>query len=187
MARRCCLDLCVIKELLVTPNICSFLVSWRVRLLQDSVQCLIDNNALIFSSEPQSGFKIAFNMFDTDGNQKVDKAEFLVVSCIIIVNRFLFKRRNAEDLSRQTVIDVQRLSKFYLHSTQIRQLLGGSFKKRVFDDDSKEVVRFGFVLVFRCFSLTDFSLSLPTLSSLFHGFANTKLCFLGLSTMSWEN
>jgi calcium uptake protein 3, mitochondrial len=35
---------------------------------------------LISSVEPQSGFKIAFNMFDTDGNQRVDKAEFLVVS-----------------------------------------------------------------------------------------------------------
>lgn len=30
--------------------------------------------------EPKSGFKIAFNMFDTDGNQRVDKNEFLVVS-----------------------------------------------------------------------------------------------------------
>lgn len=30
-------------------------------------------------SEPQSGFHIAFNMFDTDGNQRVDKKEFLVV------------------------------------------------------------------------------------------------------------
>lgn len=29
--------------------------------------------------EPQSGFQIAFNMFDTDGNQRVDKNEFLVV------------------------------------------------------------------------------------------------------------
>lgn len=30
--------------------------------------------------EPRSGFRIAFNMFDTDGNQRVDKNEFLVVS-----------------------------------------------------------------------------------------------------------
>jgi len=30
--------------------------------------------------EPQSGFNIAFNMFDTDGDQRVDKREFLVVS-----------------------------------------------------------------------------------------------------------
>ncbi|XP_064608028.1 calcium uptake protein 3, mitochondrial-like isoform X2 [Liolophura sinensis] len=30
-------------------------------------------------TKPQSGFKIAFNMFDTDGNQIVDKREFLVI------------------------------------------------------------------------------------------------------------
>jgi hypothetical protein len=34
----------------------------------------------IYFSEPKSGFRIAFNMFDTDGNQIVDKKEFLVVS-----------------------------------------------------------------------------------------------------------
>ena len=33
--------------------------------------------------EPQSGFRIAFNMFDTDGNQQVDRKEFLVVSHVI--------------------------------------------------------------------------------------------------------
>lgn len=33
-----------------------------------------------FFLEPKSGFRIAFNMFDTDGNQIVDKKEFLVVS-----------------------------------------------------------------------------------------------------------
>lgn len=32
-----------------------------------------------FISEPTSGFQIAFNMFDTDGNERVDKTEFLVV------------------------------------------------------------------------------------------------------------
>ncbi|XP_070198489.1 calcium uptake protein 3, mitochondrial-like isoform X7 [Littorina saxatilis] len=30
-------------------------------------------------TKPHSGFRIAFNMFDTDGNQKVDKGEFLVL------------------------------------------------------------------------------------------------------------
>ena len=30
--------------------------------------------------EPKSGFEIAFNMFDVDGNQKVDINEFKVVS-----------------------------------------------------------------------------------------------------------
>lgn len=36
----------------------------------------------LFFAEPKSGFEIAFNMFDTDGNQRVDKDEFLVVSII---------------------------------------------------------------------------------------------------------
>lgn len=35
---------------------------------------------LVPFAEPHSGFRIAFNMFDTDGNQRVDKNEFLVVS-----------------------------------------------------------------------------------------------------------
>ncbi|KAL3290083.1 hypothetical protein HHI36_023452 [Cryptolaemus montrouzieri] len=33
-------------------------------------------------TKPQSGFKIAFNMFDTDGNERVDKNEFLVMEKI---------------------------------------------------------------------------------------------------------
>ncbi|XP_050441689.1 calcium uptake protein 3, mitochondrial isoform X3 [Adelges cooleyi] len=33
-------------------------------------------------TKPQSGFRIAFNMFDTDGNHKVDKNEFLVMEKI---------------------------------------------------------------------------------------------------------
>lgn len=35
-------------------------------------------------AEPQSGFRIAFNMFDTDGNHRVDKNEFLVVRIILL-------------------------------------------------------------------------------------------------------
>lgn len=37
--------------------------------------------------EPHAGFKIAFNMFDADGNQMVDKREFLVVS-VTAINGF---------------------------------------------------------------------------------------------------
>ena len=33
----------------------------------------------IVFAEPQHGFKIAFKMFDTDGNEQVDKAEFIKV------------------------------------------------------------------------------------------------------------
>ncbi|KPP58388.1 hypothetical protein Z043_123792 [Scleropages formosus] len=34
---------------------------------------------LCILTKPHAGFKIAFNMFDADGNQMVDKREFLVV------------------------------------------------------------------------------------------------------------
>ncbi|XP_050720244.1 calcium uptake protein 3, mitochondrial-like isoform X3 [Eriocheir sinensis] len=34
-------------------------------------------------TKPQTGFRIAFNMFDTDGNQRVDKEEFLVLMDLI--------------------------------------------------------------------------------------------------------
>ncbi len=41
----------------------------------------------MLKKEPKSGFGIAFQMFDTDGNARVDKTEFLVVS---FVSNFLF-------------------------------------------------------------------------------------------------
>ncbi|EDW51375.1 GM16087 [Drosophila sechellia] len=34
-------------------------------------------------TKPKSGFRIAFNMFDTDGNQRVYKDEFLVIISIL--------------------------------------------------------------------------------------------------------
>lgn len=44
--------------------------------------CVMHYMFFVFS-EPHSGFRIAFNMFDTDGNQIVDKKEFLVVSIVL--------------------------------------------------------------------------------------------------------
>lgn len=44
-------------------------------------------------AEPKSGFQIAFNMFDTDGNQRVDKNEFLVVSKWFICKRNVYCHR----------------------------------------------------------------------------------------------
>uniref|UniRef100_A0A8D8WEH1 Calcium uptake protein 3, mitochondrial n=1 Tax=Cacopsylla melanoneura TaxID=428564 RepID=A0A8D8WEH1_9HEMI len=38
---------------------------------------------LTILTKPQTGFRIAFNMFDTDGNQRVDKNEFLVIVHIL--------------------------------------------------------------------------------------------------------
>ena len=38
------------------------------------------DNIYFLKQGPRTGFKIAFKMFDTDGNDQVDKNEFLVVS-----------------------------------------------------------------------------------------------------------
>lgn len=45
----------------------------------------------------------------------------------------------------------------FSYAIQIRQLLGGSLKNRKIDDDSKEAVRFGFLLVFSCFVVLIYS------------------------------
>ncbi|XP_063705734.1 calcium uptake protein 3, mitochondrial isoform X2 [Culicoides brevitarsis] len=46
-------------------------------------------------TKPTSGFRIAFNMFDTDGNQRVDKDEFLVMEKIF---SFAWKGKRGMDL-----------------------------------------------------------------------------------------
>lgn len=35
--------------------------------------------------EPHAGFKIAFNMFDADGNEMVDRREFMVVWLFLLL------------------------------------------------------------------------------------------------------
>nr|XP_020451179.1 calcium uptake protein 3, mitochondrial-like isoform X3 [Monopterus albus] len=51
-------------------------------------------------SEPHAGFRIAFNMFDADGNEMVDKREFLVLEEIFR------KKKDKKDVSE----DMQRLN-----------------------------------------------------------------------------
>uniref|UniRef100_A0A1A9VAF0 EF-hand domain-containing protein n=1 Tax=Glossina austeni TaxID=7395 RepID=A0A1A9VAF0_GLOAU len=51
-------------------------------------------------TKPQSGFRIAFNMFDTDGNQRVDKNEFLVILKIL---GFSFRNHDMDDETRRVL------------------------------------------------------------------------------------
>lgn len=64
---------------------------------------------------------------------------------------------NCDNISIDTT--EMRHFNFFLFSyaIQIRQLLGGSLKNRKIDDDSKEAVRFGFLLVFSCFVVLIYS------------------------------
>ncbi|XP_010708466.1 calcium uptake protein 3, mitochondrial-like [Meleagris gallopavo] len=43
---------------------------------------------LCILTKPHAGFRIAFNMFDTDGNEMVDKKEFLVVRITSVFEPF---------------------------------------------------------------------------------------------------
>ncbi|XP_061107972.1 calcium uptake protein 3, mitochondrial-like [Conger conger] len=60
---------------------------------------------LCILTKPHAGFKIAFNMFDADGNQVVDKREFLVLQEI-------FRKKNAEkerkgDMEKSALLTLQ--------------------------------------------------------------------------------
>ncbi|CAG13263.1 unnamed protein product, partial [Tetraodon nigroviridis] len=66
--------------LLTSPLLTSSNASFEVELDE---ACIISYTEYLFLlcilTKPHAGFKIAFNMFDADGNQMVDKREFLVL------------------------------------------------------------------------------------------------------------
>ncbi|XP_022909252.1 calcium uptake protein 3, mitochondrial isoform X1 [Onthophagus taurus] len=83
----------------VTPS----LVAGSSRLFRD----LRDNGIISYTeylfllsilTKPESGFKIAFNMFDVDGNEKVDKNEFLVIRRLLAG-----KHRDTEDIPMEKI------------------------------------------------------------------------------------
>ncbi|XP_024947723.1 calcium uptake protein 3, mitochondrial isoform X7 [Cephus cinctus] len=58
----------------------------ELEVMKNATPSLRQGNTHMFRNlrdkEPQTGFRIAFNMFDTDGNERVDKTEFLVMEKI---------------------------------------------------------------------------------------------------------
>ncbi|XP_061726018.1 calcium uptake protein 3, mitochondrial isoform X4 [Cydia pomonella] len=64
-------------------------------------------------TKPASGFQIAFNMFDTDGNQRVDKNEFLVMEKI-----FSFAWRGKRGLESQDGGDADKPQDSYVNDEQ---------------------------------------------------------------------
>ncbi|PSN36193.1 Calcium uptake protein 3 [Blattella germanica] len=53
-------------------------------------------------TKPQTGFHIAFNMFDTDGNQRVDKNEFLVIRRLM--GGTLMYERETDEATRKALM-----------------------------------------------------------------------------------
>lgn len=84
-------------------------------------------------TKPQTGFRIAFNMFDTDGNERVDKTEFLVMEKIFShawrgrrgeemkqeLNQLTMKESTVEEIQGQFIDDDQGLQRRHLVDTSL--------------------------------------------------------------------
>ncbi|XP_075899592.1 calcium uptake protein 3, mitochondrial isoform X2 [Nelusetta ayraudi] len=69
---------------------------------------------LCILTKPHAGFRIAFNMFDADGNEMVDKREFMVLEEIFRKKKD--KKDNSEDGQR---LDLQSLQLYGHHRSQV--------------------------------------------------------------------
>ncbi|XP_063241386.1 calcium uptake protein 3, mitochondrial isoform X2 [Bacillus rossius redtenbacheri] len=74
-------------------------------------------------TKPRNGFEIAFNMFDTDGNKRVDKNEFLVIRHLCGGN--LMQEREINSETRETLM----------------KLVAKQYVKPTIDKQSKEEVK----------------------------------------------
>ncbi|XP_077333541.1 calcium uptake protein 3, mitochondrial isoform X5 [Lithobates pipiens] len=77
---------------------------------------------LCILTKPHAGFKIAFNMFDTDGNQMVDREEFLVLQEIFRKKNEKKERKGAEEKCAQLGMD--ELSSSMIHTTLLVHFFG---------------------------------------------------------------
>lgn len=139
-------------------------------------------------TKPESGFQIAFNMFDTDGNQRVDKNEFLVMEKIFSF-AWKGKRGIAEDdsgksIPDQYVDDEQGLQRRHVVDTSlIVHFFGPKGKeelryegfKRFMENLQTEVLELEF---------SEFSKGLPTISET--DFAKILLRYTYLDTDEYD-
>uniref|UniRef100_A0A224Z301 Mitochondrial aspartate/glutamate carrier protein n=1 Tax=Rhipicephalus zambeziensis TaxID=60191 RepID=A0A224Z301_9ACAR len=136
-------------------------------------------------TKPQSGFRIAFNMFDTDGNQRVDKQEFLVVLQILVAALF-FKKSGKLGLFTDVPPDVEDgESKDYniVDTTLLVHLFGKKGSDtlryddfhRFMDNLQTEVLELEF---------TEFSRGMPTISEV--DFARILLRYTYIHSANYE-
>ncbi|XP_075052395.1 calcium uptake protein 3, mitochondrial isoform X6 [Mixophyes fleayi] len=77
---------------------------------------------LCILTKPHAGFKIAFNMFDTDGNQMVDREEFLVLQEIFRKKNEKKERKGDEEKCAQLGAD--ELTSSMIHTTLLVHFFG---------------------------------------------------------------
>ncbi|XP_060823752.1 calcium uptake protein 3, mitochondrial isoform X1 [Bombus pascuorum] len=88
--------------------------------------------------KPTSGFRIAFNMFDTDGNERVDKTEFLVIRRLLGGN---LKYRHLDDETKCALKRIMPPSEDFVYEPKLRntrerndknQIVSNSYMEKVF-------------------------------------------------------
>lgn len=81
---------------------------------------------ILHVSEPQTGFRIAFNMFDTDGNERVDKTEFLVVSFMhhnVYSLKNFIAHQTVSSLNHSFLLDLKEVLKYYWENIVIENVM----------------------------------------------------------------
>ncbi|KAK2580236.1 hypothetical protein KPH14_012492 [Odynerus spinipes] len=68
-------------------------------------------------TKPKTGFHIAFNMFDTDGNERVDKTEFLVIRRLLGGS---LKERDLDEASKRALRSILTPSEESIASIKLR-------------------------------------------------------------------
>ncbi|XP_053559905.1 calcium uptake protein 3, mitochondrial isoform X4 [Bombina bombina] len=88
---------------------------------------------LCILTKPHAGFKIAFNMFDTDGNQMVDREEFLVLQEIFRKKNEKKERKGDEQKCAQLGTD--ELTTAMIHTTLLVHFFGKKGKAELNFED----------------------------------------------------
>ncbi|KAF5922401.1 hypothetical protein HPG69_009444 [Diceros bicornis minor] len=135
-----------LKEREIVSKIAIQILGWddRIRKIQssegsgipmESSACKDFLSMLNDNEKPHAGFRIAFNMFDTDGNEMVDKKEFLVLQEI-------FRKKNEK---RETKGDEEKRA-------MLVRIIAGTFRLTIIDwighschsgTDYKDICYFG--------------------------------------------
>ncbi|CAK1545433.1 unnamed protein product [Leptosia nina] len=81
-------------------------------------------------TKPASGFQIAFNMFDTDGNQRVDKNEFLVIQRLL--GGSMKERKDLDLYSQRALLSLVSASSLRTRMGQTDQPPKPSIMEKIF-------------------------------------------------------
>ncbi|XP_071551333.1 calcium uptake protein 3, mitochondrial isoform X2 [Panulirus ornatus] len=76
-------------------------------------------------TKPQTGFRIAFNMFDTDGNERVDKEEFLVLMEMLTAGVFRAYASWLSDTTQDGSTDTKKIKSLDATRQVVSEMLVG--------------------------------------------------------------